>query len=138
MLKWAGIVTLASALLVAAFYGGVVIASESDEVITLRTQDETSAWHGTRLWVVDHAGAEWTRTGHDRKQWFQRLLRNPSVELERRGERSSRVAVPVRDEDVARAVNEVFGEKYGAADWIVALSGDAAERVVIRLDRTDP
>jgi hypothetical protein len=31
-------------------------------------------------------------------------------------------------------VNEAFKTKYGAADWFVALSGDASQRIVVRLD----
>jgi hypothetical protein len=125
-------------LSIGAFFGFVILASESGEVITIRTQDAASDWHPTRLWVVDHDGAEWTRTGHPGKGWFVRLKVNPVVELERNGVASSRRAVPVSDPGVSRAVNDAYKEKYGIADWIVALSGDATQRVVIRLDRVEP
>ena len=132
------IVVVAIGLSIAAFFGFVILASESGEVITLRTQDAASEWHSTRLWVVDHEGAEWTRTGHPEKAWFVRLSANPVVEVKRDGVASSRRAVPVSDPDVSREVNDAYKEKYGIADRIVALSGDATKRVVIRLDRIEP
>ncbi len=132
------IIFIALVLSVIAFFGIVILASESGEVITLRTSDGHSELYSTRLWVVDHAGAEWTRTGHPEKAWFLRILDDPAVELERRGELSARRAVPVSERAVAQGVNRAYKEKYGIADWIVALSGDASKRVVIRLDRTKP
>ena len=125
-------------LAVAAFYGAVMVASERGEVVTLWTRDADGQRHDTRLWVVDHAGAEWVRTGHPEKGWFVRARSNPSVDLERAGATSARTAVPVLDPSIAGAVNEVFAQKYGAADWIVALSGDASKRVPVRLDPAQP
>ncbi len=131
------IILIAVVLSVVGFLGIIILASESGEVITLRTSDSDSVQHSTRLWVVDYAGAEWTRTGHPEKGWFLRILANPIVELERKGQLSSRTAVPVSEPAVARGVKRAYAEKYGAADWIVALSGDASKRVVIRLDRME-
>jgi hypothetical protein len=48
------------------------------------------------------------------------------------------MAVPVSERAAAQGVNRAYKEKYGVADWIVALSGDASKRVVIRLDRVEP
>lgn len=120
---------------IAAFYGAIVLASESGEVVTLRTRDAMGGEHVTRLWVVDHAGAEWVRAGHSGKGWFKRAQASPTVELERAGAVSTRTAVAVLDPAMARPVNAAFALKYGAADWIVALSGDASKRVVVRLDK---
>jgi hypothetical protein len=132
------IILIALVLSVVGFFGIVILASESGEVITLRTSDGHSELYSTRLWVVDHAGAEWTRTGHPEKAWFLRILDNPVVELERRAELSARMAVPVSERAVAQGVNRAYKEKYGVADWIVAFSDDASKRVVIRLDRVEP
>jgi len=88
----------------------------------------------TRLWLVDSGGAQFVRTGHSEKGWFRDVRDNPEVELERAGSRSDRAAVPISDLGVSKGINEIFAEKYGAADWIVALSGDASHRVVVRLD----
>ncbi len=115
------------------FYGAVILASESGEVVTLRTGSGGEA-RATRLWVVDHDGAVWVRTGHAGKGWYRQIQLEPAVELERDGATSARIAVPVREPDVAQAVNEAFREKYGNADGFVALSGDASQRIVVRLD----
>lgn len=123
---------------VAGFYGAIVLASESGEVVTLTTFAADGTPHATRLWVVDHDGLPWVRTGHPGKGWFVRTRANARVELERAGEASARKAVAVSDAGVAAAVNEKFATQYGAADWIVALSGDAADRVVVRLDPEQP
>ncbi|MDP6980017.1 MAG: DUF2255 family protein [Myxococcota bacterium] len=118
---------------IAAFYALVILASESDEVVTLRT-GSGSGVNETRLWLVDYGDAEWVRTGHPEKGWFREVAADPNVELERAGKKSLRVAVPVHEPAVSQKVNEVFRAKYGHADWIVALSGDAADRIVVRLD----
>jgi len=125
-------------LAIAAFLGVVMLASESGEVVTLHTRDAAGREHATRLWVVDHAGAEWVRTGHPGKNWFKRVQASPAVQLERAGATGARTAVAVPDPAIARRVNEAFAAKYGAADWIVALPGGASRRVVVRLDRAHP
>ncbi len=124
------------ALLVAAvvaFYVAVILASESGEVVTLRTGSGNEA-RATRLWVVDYEGAEWVRTGHAEKGWFRQIKANPEVEFERAGATTRRVAVPVHEPVVSEGVKRAFTEKYGHADWFVALSGDASQRIVVRLD----
>lgn len=120
------------------FFAAVYVASEWGEVVTLRTADENGVRHGTRLWVVDYAGTEWVRTGHPDKKWFRRAVANPEVVLERGGEEVERWAVAIRDPELKRRINEAFEEKYGLADWIVALSGDASRRVPLRLDPVHP
>jgi len=123
---------------VVSFYAAVLLASESGEVVTLTTMDAAEQRHETRLWVVEYDGAEWVRTGHPEKGWFRRLRSNPEVVFGRRGVISRRMSVAVLDPAVVKGVNEVFAQKYGATDWIVALSGDASKRVPVRLDRVAP
>lgn len=125
---------LAVIFVVIAFYATIYAASESGEVVTLSTIDSEGINITTRLWVVEHDNREWVRTGHPEKGWFLRIRFNPNIEFERAGSWSSRVAVPVYDHDTIRAVNDKFSSKYGSADWIVALSGDAAKRVPVRLE----
>ena len=127
---WGGVALVVA---VGAFYGAVILASESGEVVTLRTASEGGT-RSTRLWLVDHDGAEWVRTGHSEKRWYREIEANASVALERAGVSTRRTAVPVLEPELARRVNEVFRSKYGAADWFVALSGDASQRIVVRLD----
>ncbi len=122
-------------LAVIAFYATILIASESGEVVALSTTDSDDSKIVTRLWVVDYDNSEWVRTGHPEKGWFLRIRSNPNVEFERAGSSSRRLAVPVYDRDTTRAINDKFSSKYGSADWIVALSGDAANRVPVRLEQ---
>lgn len=112
----------------------IIVASESGEVVTLTTLDETGRGYNTRLWVVDYQGEVWVRTGHPDKPWFKRMLGNSTVSLLRRGDTSERCAVPVQNPTLAERVNQAFAEKYGIADRIVALSGDASKRIPVRLD----
>lgn len=120
------------------FYGTMIIASEMGEVVTLTTYDAANTPHETRLWVVDHENAEWLRTGHADKGWFLRIRENPTVKITRKGVASTRRAVPVTAQAVTNAIAAKFSEKYGAADWIVALSGDADLRIPLRLDPVEP
>jgi hypothetical protein len=130
VLLWVGVVLVIG---IGAFYGAVILASESGEVVTLRT-GSGSETRATRLWVVDHGGAEWVRTGHSEKRWFRQVKADALVELDRAGAKSLRTAVPVLEPELSHEVNEAFRIKYGAADWFVALSGDASQRIVVRLD----
>ena len=119
---------------VVVFYGFVIAASESGEVVVLSTIDENGNDLDTRLWVVDYGGAEWIRTGHPGKGWFTRVVANPHVKVLRGGRRTDREAVPIREQSIVDGVNAAFSSKYGIADKIVALSGDASKRVPVRLD----
>ena len=93
------------------FYGTVMLASESGEVVTLRTSDAEGNQQATRLWVVDYSGAEWVRTGHPGKGWFKRVESNPRVDFERDGSSGARTAVPVRIPTVARRRRRTFGRR---------------------------
>jgi hypothetical protein len=119
---------------IVAFYGIVIAASESGEVVILSTTNGNGNDLDTRLWVVDYGGAEWVRTGHPGKGWFTRVVANPRVKVLRGGRRTDRQAVPIREQSIVDGVNAVFSSKYGIADKIVALSGDASKRVPVRLD----
>ena len=130
-------ITIAVVAAIVGFYGAVIAASESGEVVVITTYDASNTPHETRLWVVDHDDAEWLRTGHDKKGWYVRILQNPRIEYERQGETSTRQAVPVLDTGMISIINDAYSEKYGVADWIVALSGDAAARIPVRLDPLD-
>jgi len=137
-MRYLGVLVAAMLIAIAGFFGAIILASESGEVVVLQTTDADGHPHETRLWIVDHAGAEWVRTGAPEKSWFVRLQANPAVELERAGMTTARVAVVVRDPAISGALMKAFAEKYGEADWIVALSGDAAKRVPVRLDPARP
>jgi hypothetical protein len=109
--------------------GGSMIASESGEVVVLRTPDPATE---TRLWVVDEAGAQWLRAGGPTSSWLLAIHKNPAVEVERAGQTATYTAVP----DVASRdrINPLFAEKYGWADAYIAALFGRDDATPIRLD----
>ena len=49
----------------------------------------------TRLAVIEDGDTLWVQSGHHFRGWYERILANPEVELERGGERRPYLAVPV-------------------------------------------
>ena len=95
---------------------GSYVAGEQVEVVQLRTHDETGKEWTTRLWVVDLGDVTWVRVANPRRSWYQRLLANPRVELERRGRVEPRLAIPDESPEARVAVDEAFAAKYGLVD----------------------
>jgi hypothetical protein len=108
-----------------------VVASESGEVVVLRTRDASGAVLETRLWVVDHDGSMWLRAGNPAGGWFARLSENPEVEVERRHETLAFRAVP--EPEARDAINALMQEKYGWADSYVSFFFPRARKVPVRL-----
>lgn len=108
------------------------VASESGEVVTVVTTDAGGRRHETRIWIVDHGGAQWIRTGSADSQWMARIRVNPEIEITRNGETRRYLAVPMPE--ARETVNALMAEKYGWGDQVIGLliSRDAAQ--VMRLD----
>ncbi|MDB9867069.1 nitroreductase family deazaflavin-dependent oxidoreductase [Pseudomonadales bacterium] len=53
-----------------------------------------------RLWIVDAAGYQYLRASAD-AGWYQRLVANPRISVERDGQRRAYVAVPDPGETLA-------------------------------------
>ena len=104
----AGLVTLA---------GVTYLLGELVEGAVLYTRDVGGAWVGTKLWIVDHAGAPWVRVARPGRAWYVRLQADPLVELERAGVRTRHRAVPHPDTETRAAIDAAFREKNGAIDW---------------------
>jgi hypothetical protein len=130
------IVLLAVCLAVAAF-ATVMIASESGEVVVLRTFDSSGKGYETRLWVIEDQGRLWLRAGDPASRWLQRLKVDPEVQLERGGETRSYWAVPVDRPDVRSWLNARLAFKYGWADRVVSVLGDRSAVVPTRLEPRD-
>ena len=90
-----------------------VVLAESAEVVVLETRDAAGDTHETRLWVVDHEGAAWLRTGDPTSPWLGRLRANPEVAVTRAGERRAYRATPVEDPVTRERINALVLEKYG-------------------------
>jgi hypothetical protein len=112
-----------------------VVLAESAEVVVLETRDAAGETHATRLWVVDHDGHAWLRTGEGSAPWLARLRANPEVAVTRGGVRGLHRAVVVDDPATQERINALELEKYGWREQALRLFGMETVGVVpIRLD----
>jgi deazaflavin-dependent oxidoreductase (nitroreductase family) len=63
---------------------------------------------GNRLYLLPVRGSD--------TQWYQNVLRNPSIRIDARGAEGEFRAVPIKDAKSVKSVVEKFREKYGASD----------------------
>jgi hypothetical protein len=117
----------------AAVVAGTWVAGERTEVVLLHTRDASGQDFATKLWVVDLGPEPWVRVANPRRGWYQRLLANPEVVLERGGRSEPRIARPDTSVEARKALDEAFAEKYG---WVDAWYGLLVRRdaVPIRLE----
>jgi hypothetical protein len=95
---------------------GSYAAGEQREVVVLYTRDELGKEWASKMWVVDLDDVVWVRVANPRRAWYQRLLADPKVELERGGRREPRLALPDRSPEAREMVDEAFAAKYGWVD----------------------
>jgi hypothetical protein len=105
-----------SILVWAVIVAGTYLAGEQTEVVVLHTRDERGAEFSTRMWIVDLDQVAWVRVANPRRGWYQRLLANPKIELERGGRRAAYLAIPENERSTRLTVDEAFAEKYGLVD----------------------
>lgn len=111
-------------------FGLQLVASETGEVVVLHTRDGDGG-AATRLWVVDHEGRAWLRSGSD-SGWYRRLVAHPEVGLDRDGLRRRYRAEP--EPRLAPLINRLMAEKYGWREDIVSLfAGSREDAIAIRL-----
>ena len=108
------------------------IAAESGEVVVLTTRDATGATHTTRLWIVEHQQRLYLRAGMPQSQWYQRVLGEPAVSVEREGITTSYRAVP--ELTVVPQINELMRAKYGWADAFIGYLFGRDASVPVRLE----
>jgi len=116
------------------FYG---VLAESGEVVVLETRDGAGGVHETRLWVVDHGGYAWLRTGEAKAPWLARLRANPEVAVTRAGQRRTYRAVVVDEAETRERINALELEKYGWRESVLrVVAMDPAGATPIRLEPT--
>ena len=119
------------ALLLAAFYGVL----ESGEVVVLETRDAAGQVHETRVWVVDHDGFAWLRTGDPKSPWLGRLRASPAVAVTRAGVKREYQGVPTNDPALRDTINALVLEKYGLSERALrAVMLDPANATPVRLE----
>jgi deazaflavin-dependent oxidoreductase (nitroreductase family) len=65
-------------------------------------------FEGDKLYLLPVQGSD--------TQWYQNVLKNPSIRIDARGEHADFRAVPVTNAKEVSSVVEKFREKYGASD----------------------
>jgi len=120
-------------LLLVIAVGLQLVASESGEVVVLRTSVDGES-HETRVWIVDDQGLSWLRSGQPEAGWYQRILENPDIEVERGGELFAYRAFPVEGGPTVSHINALMAHKYGWAEGYIGLMIDRSRSVAIRLD----
>lgn len=119
-------------LLVVGFVATIALASElGGEVVTLTTEDADGAERSTSLWVVDHGGSPYLRAGDKESSWYQRLVAQPRVRVERGGTEQVYTAEPAPD--LTPAIDQMMAEKYGWADRLVGLIRRSENSMAVRL-----
>lgn len=63
---------------------------------------------GEKLYLLPVAGSK--------TQWYQNVLKNPTIGIEARGAKGEFLATPLKGPQAVKSVVEKFREKYGAED----------------------
>jgi hypothetical protein len=132
-MKWVLRTVIGLVLFVAAFAALERYAAESGEVVVLYAAEPDGTVVETRLWVVDHGGRAYLRTGADGSGWYRRLTANARIEIERDGRRLPHRAVS--EPQASIVINELMQQKYGWRDtFIGAMVGGRVGSIPIRLE----
>lgn len=108
-----------------------MIASETGEVVVVTTRAADGSTRDTRLWVVDYDGSAWLRAGGDMSGWYQQMLAEPEIELERDGTRARYTVQP--DVTQRHRVNTLMRDKYAWRDAYISFLFSRDDAVPIRL-----
>ena len=129
--------------IVAWIFGGIIalvgvvmlaqgIASESGEVVVLHTLDATGKDVTTRLWVVDHDGALWLRSGSAESGWYTRLVAQPNIRVEDGVAIAAFVAIPTPE--ARQIINDLMQDQYGWRETFIGrMVGGRDGAIPIRL-----
>ena len=120
-------------VLVVGVLGLQMVASETGEVVVVTIQDKAGVKAETRLWIVEHQGSRWLRSGGGAaSRWYQQLMANPQLELLRGTTRYYHRATAVPE--MQATVNNLMSAKYGWADSYIGLLFGRDGSIAIRLD----
>ena len=108
-----------------------VVASETHEVVVLTTASPDGP-RDTRLWVVEHEGAQYLRADAA-SGWYQRLVAEPRVAMQRDDVSADYLAVARVEHAIV--VNDLMRDKYGWRDVIIEwLVGGRDDAIAVRLE----
>ena len=132
-MRWLLRIVLILVLLIVALFVLQWVASESGEVVVVGSKDAAGEIHETRLWVVDHDGSAWLRSGSPAAAWYARMRADPNVTIERGDQRFvARIEALPDQRDV---INDLMNSKYGWADDLIGLMFGRDDAIPLRLHR---
>jgi F420H(2)-dependent quinone reductase len=125
-----------SALLLAALsFGAITLyALEGHDVVVLHTRGPDGTARATRTWVADDGDSLWVEAAFRARPFYQQLLANPEVEVERGGIVRRYRAVPVPNPEGHLRIRALLAAKYGWADRWVGLLQDTSASVAVKLE----
>lgn len=127
-------IILGLALLVAIVVGAMALASETGgEVVIISTTDDRGVPFETSLWIVEYRGSQYLRAGDEESAWVQRLKKNPTIQMQRRGEIATYLARP--DPANTENISALVAEDYGWADTLIGVMRDPSKSLAIRLEK---
>lgn len=130
-------IILGLVLVVAIFVGAMALASETGgEVVHISTTDDRGVTFETSLWIVEYRGSPYLRAGDRESAWVQRLTKNPTIQMTRRGETATYLAR--RDPVNTEKISALMAQEYGWADWLIGLVRDPSKSLAIRLEQVQP
>jgi hypothetical protein len=132
LLPWLGAILGIVLLIIGTQY----LASESGEVVVLRSNDAAGGTFETRLWVVENDGALWVRAGNPKSGWLARITALPKVAVVREGKMLLLDALPVPE--ARDTVNDLMQQKYGFADSYISFFFPRANKIPVRLTPSAP
>ena len=137
-MRWIAIGAASLVALLALFVALIFGVSEAGgEIVTLETRGADGSLHETRLWVVEHDGSAWLRSGQPSSGWFVRLVAEPKVRVTRDGTTRAYRAEPVHDAATRDRIHGLMAEKYSWAETLIAASRDGDASIPVRLVETE-
>lgn len=130
-------IILGLVLLVAIVVGAMALAGEmGGEVVIISSTDERGVPFETSLWIVEYRGSPYLRAGDRESAWVQRLKKNPTIQMERRGETATYLARP--DPVNTERISAIVAQEYGWADRLIGVMRDSSKSLAIRLEPAQP
>jgi hypothetical protein len=122
-------------LLVALAFGAITLyALEGRDVAVLHTHAPDGTTRTTRTWVADDGDILWVEAAFPQRPFYQQLLANPEVEVERGGIVRRYRATPAANPDGHTRIRAWLADKYGWADRWVGLLQDTSASVAVKLE----
>jgi F420H(2)-dependent quinone reductase len=127
---------IGSTLLLAALtFGGITLyALEGHDVAVLYTYAPDGTPRATRTWVAADGDTLWVEAAFPERPFYQQLLANPEVEVERGGIVRRYRARPMPNPDGHTRIRAMLADKYGWADRWVGLLQDTSASVAVKLE----